>query len=105
MKKTAMIAKQAEKYDSFYLYDENRIITSVNTLKENFPQVQFLYSIKCNPNRHLLHSIFAQGFGADAASFGEVLLANEAGLKMPEATLLHCRPCNSQHKKNQQRYF
>ena len=84
MKKTAMIAKQAEKYDSFYLYDENRIITSVNTLKENFPQVQFLYSIKCNPNRHLLHSIFAQGFGADAASFGEVLLANEAGLKKDE---------------------
>lgn len=80
MKNKAMIAKQAEKYDSFYLYDENCIISSVNTLKENFPQIEFLYSVKCNPNCHVLHSVFTQGFGADAASLGEVFLANEAGL-------------------------
>ena len=80
MKNKAMIGKQVEKYDSFYLYDESCIISSVNTLKENFPQIEFLYSVKCNPNRHVLHSVFTQGFGADAASLGEVFLANEAGL-------------------------
>ena len=31
-----------------------------------------LYSIKCNPHPQVLESIFAQGFGADAASLGEV---------------------------------
>lgn len=80
MKNKAIIAKYAEKYDSFYLYDESCIINSVNVLKENFSQIEFLYSVKCNPNRHVLRSVFAHGFGADAASLGEVLLANKAGL-------------------------
>lgn len=84
MRNRAIIVKQAEKYDSFYLYDEDCIISSVNTLKENFPQVEFLYSVKCNPNRHILHSVFSNGFGADAASLGEVLLANKAGLPKDE---------------------
>lgn len=80
MKNKAMIAKYAEKYGSFYLYDESCIISSVNVLKENFPQIEFLYSVKCNSNHDVLHSVFAHSFGADAASLGEVLLANEAGL-------------------------
>lgn len=80
MKNKALIAKYTEKYGSFYLYDESFIINNVNVLKENFPQIDFLYSVKCNPNRHVLHSVFAHGFGADAASLGEVLLANKAGL-------------------------
>lgn len=84
MRNRAIIVKQAEKYDSFYLYDEDCIISSVNTLKENFLQVEFLYSVKCNPNRHILHSVFSNGFGADAASLGEVLLANKAGLPKDE---------------------
>ena len=47
MKNKAAIAKQAEKYDSFYLYDESCIISGVNTLKENFPQIEFLYGASC----------------------------------------------------------
>lgn len=80
MKNRTLIAKLAEKYDSFYLYDESCIISSVNTLKRNFPQIEFLYSMKCNPDHHVLRSVFGQGFGADAASLGEVYLANKAGL-------------------------
>lgn len=75
-----VIARQAEHCDSFYLYDENRILQDTGRLKRSFPQVEFLYSIKCNPNPHVVRSIFGQGFGADAASLGEVLLAGEAGL-------------------------
>lgn len=77
--KTA-IARQAAQCDSFYLYDERLIQEHTRRLKRNFPQVDFLYSIKCNPNPHVVHSVFAQGFGADAASLGEVLLARDAGL-------------------------
>lgn len=80
MNNKAVIAKLAKTHDSFYLYDERCILESAKTLTTNFPQVHFLYSIKCNPNAHILRSIFSQGFGADAASLGEVLLANEAGL-------------------------
>lgn len=80
MRNKAIIEKYAKKHDSFYLYDENCIINSINVLKENFQQIEFLYSVKCNPNSHILRSVFAQGFGADAASLGEVLLASKAGL-------------------------
>lgn len=75
-----VIAQQAEQHDSFYLYDERRILEHTGRLKRSFPQVDFLYSIKCNPNPHVVRAVFAQGFGADAASLGEVLLAGEAGL-------------------------
>lgn len=75
-----VISAQALNYDCFYLYDENRIIEDTKRLKRNFPQVDFLYSIKCNSNPFVVRSVFSQGFGADAASLGEVLEASEAGL-------------------------
>ena len=74
------IAKCTEDFDSFYLYDESGIHAHMERLKSNFPNVDFLYSIKCNSNPHVLRSIFAAGFGADAASMGEVMLAEKAGL-------------------------
>ena len=81
MKNKTVIEQQAKRYDSFYLYDESCILDSVNALKTNFSRINFLYSIKCNPNVNILRSIFAQGFGADAASAGEVILATEVGLR------------------------
>ncbi len=80
MKLGEVIKTQAEKYDSFYLYNQVGIIKSTNILKENFPQVEFLYSIKSNSNNHVVNTIFNQNFGADAASLGEVLLSHELGL-------------------------
>ena len=41
-----IIAQQAERHDSFYLYGERRILEDTERLKRNFPQVDFLYSIK-----------------------------------------------------------
>lgn len=85
-----IIARQAERHDSFYLYDERRILEDTERLKRNFPQVDFLYSIKCNPHPQVLRSVFRQGFGADAASLGEVLLAQEAGL--PKEQIYYSAP-------------
>lgn len=73
-----------EKYDNFYVYDENVIVANLNRLKANFPQIDFLYSIKCNSNFNVLRSIFSRGIGADAASVGEVKLAQEAGVPANE---------------------
>ena len=80
MKLDRTIAEAAEIYDSFYLYSEAGILAQSEKLKTAFPGVSFLYSVKCNPNRHILRSVFDNGFGADAASAGEVLLAGQAGL-------------------------
>lgn len=71
----------AEKYDSFYLYDEQTISRQASRLQNDLPGVQFLYSMKANPHPAVLRTLFAQGFGADAASLNEVLLARDAGLR------------------------
>lgn len=78
--KTDIIKKYAESYDSFYLYDEETIAESIEELQQCYPHATFLYSVKCNPNKDVLNAIFSRGFGADAASAGEVKLAVEAGL-------------------------
>lgn len=75
-----VISAQSANYDSFYLYDENQIIAYTGRLKQYFPNVEFLYSLKCNSNPLVVRSVFSQGLGADAASLGEVLIAGGAGL-------------------------
>ncbi len=75
-----LIKRLADKYDSFYLYDEQTIVTQINLLKKYFPSVDFLYSLKCNANDHVLKSIFSKGFGAGVSSYGEVEKAAGLGL-------------------------
>lgn len=79
MEDNELLCALAAQYECFYLYDEKEILARAARLKENFPQVQFLYSVKCNPNPHVLECVRAQGFGADAASAGEVAAALRAG--------------------------
>lgn len=78
--KTDIIKKYAKDHDSFYLYDEAVIAENIGELQRCYPHATFLYSIKCNPNKDVLNAIFSRGFGADAASAGEVYMAEEAGL-------------------------
>lgn len=80
MKNRDVIEKLAQRYDSFYLYDQKTIKESMACLQGFFPQVNFLYSMKCNPHKEVLNTIFSGGFGADAASLGEVLKAEACGL-------------------------
>ncbi len=84
------IKKLAERYDSFYLYDESVIKQSIRDLKESFSDILFLYSVKCNPNANVLRSVFSEGLGADAASLGEVIKAKEAGL--PKEDIYYSAP-------------
>ncbi len=78
--KTDIIKNIAKDHDSFYLYDEAVIAENIKLLQESYPHATFLYSVKCNPNKEVTNAIFSRGFGADAASAGEVKLAVEAGL-------------------------
>lgn len=81
IKNQTVIVEQAKKYDSFYWYDEANMIESAKTLNSDFEDVTFLYSIKANPNPHILDTIFAQGIGADVASAAEVAMAYSRGVK------------------------
>lgn len=60
---------------SFYIYDEEEILNSINILKNNFSEFEFLYSVKTNPNKNILNLISKNNIGADAASSGEVKLS------------------------------
>ena len=74
------ICEISQKYDSFYLYDEKIIKNSISNLRKVFLEIEFLYSVKCNSNVNVLKSIFSEGFGADAASLAEVLMARKLDL-------------------------
>ena len=65
-------ARLAEKYESFYLYDENAILDSIEKLRKNFDGVRFLYSAKANPHPGVLNCILSEGIGVDAASLLEL---------------------------------
>ncbi len=80
MKNKSLILEQAQKYDSFYLYDESIILEYTNQLKNCFPEVEFLYSLKTNPYSEIVKTVFSQGFGADAASMEEVRISHRSGL-------------------------
>lgn len=64
----------------FYLYDERVVSKQITTLSENFSHFEFLYSVKTNPHMPLVNFIISKGFGADAASAAEVVIAEMAGL-------------------------
>lgn len=84
------ILEAARTHESFYLYDETGILSQCRRLQAAFPEITLLYSVKANPNRQVLKTIFAQGIGADAASAGEVMLARELGL--PKERIYYSAP-------------
>ena len=60
---------------SFYVYDEEEILKSINILKDKFSEFEFLYSVKANHNKHILDLIRKNNMGVDAASAKEVKLS------------------------------
>lgn len=69
------IEKLSKRYDCYYLYTESAIKKQMSILTRAFPNVSFLYSVKCNPNTHILNTVFKEGFGSDAASVQEVVVS------------------------------
>lgn len=90
-----VILELAKEHDSFYLYDESEIIAATAQLKKDFKDVTFLYSLKANSHPLVLKAVFSQGFGADAASAGEVALSDRWGL--PREEIFYSAPGKS-HK-------
>ncbi|MEG1801395.1 MAG: diaminopimelate decarboxylase, partial [Oscillospiraceae bacterium] len=61
-----IIKEQSKRHLSFYIYDENTIIDSLKTLKNDFPSVEFLYSAKTNPFPSVVKCVVENGLGIDA---------------------------------------
>ena len=56
----AMKAKMAELENPFYLYDQETILGQVQRLHRDFPDFEFLYSIKTNPFLPVVKSILGK---------------------------------------------
>src|SRR5699024_5822574 len=69
---------------------EKVISRQVDSLLENFPDFEFLYSVKTNPFAPIVEYVVSRGFGADAASAEEVMIARKAGL--PYEKILYSTP-------------
>lgn len=67
-----------------YLYDKEQIVSRCKALQAAMPNAQFLYSLKANPFKPVVSAMANIGFGADAASSQEVLLAHECGIPVEE---------------------
>jgi len=65
---------------SFYVYDEEEILKSINILKDKFKEFEILYSVKTNPNKHILDLMSKNNIGSDAASAKEVQISNTANI-------------------------
>lgn len=63
-----------------YLYDSKVILQKINEVKK-IDSFEFLYSMKCNPNSDVVKFMIKNDIGIDAASFGEVKIARNAGAK------------------------
>lgn len=63
-----------------YIYNGEQIASQCQKLKRELSGFEFLYSIKTNPFSHIIQNISKEGFGADAASAGEVLLSLKNGI-------------------------
>ncbi|MGH7145091.1 MAG: diaminopimelate decarboxylase [Planctomycetota bacterium] len=65
-----------------YLYDRHIIEDRCRRLQAAivFPKHKLLYAMKANSNPAIIRLIHGQGFGIDAVSLGEVLLARAAGV-------------------------
>jgi diaminopimelate decarboxylase len=81
----ADLEKLTERYPTpFYIYDEKGIVENARRIKEAysiFPGYINHFAVKALPNPEILKILAEEGFGADCASYTELLLAQMAGLQ------------------------
>ena len=65
----------------FYIYNEKVIGDQIQELKTNFPEFEFLYSIKTNPNKDVIKFISQNDIGSDSASKNEVFKSKVKAFK------------------------
>jgi ornithine decarboxylase len=61
-----------EESDAFYVVDLSHVVRQVLWWKQNLPQVQIRYAVKCNPNPLILRVLEHMNVGFDCASREEI---------------------------------
>jgi diaminopimelate decarboxylase len=78
------ISEIIEKYPTpFHIYDEAAITANARRLAAAFAWNEGFtefFAVKACPNPHIMKLLAAEGFGADASSFSELLLSEKSGI-------------------------
>lgn len=67
----------------FHIYDEEGIRSVARELKAAFawaPEFREYFAVKATPNPHILNIMKREGFGADASSMAELVMAQKTGI-------------------------
>ena len=65
--------------DSFYIANMKVLQRKIGMWKEELPDVRAFYAMKCNPDKVVMKTMIASGFGFDAASKNEIAAAIDTG--------------------------
>ena len=76
------LSKLAEKYETpFFVYSSEIIEQSYGRFRDSFSEkFDIFYSVKANPNLHILRLLRDMGAGMEIASLGELALCKELGI-------------------------
>jgi diaminopimelate decarboxylase len=74
-------SKLAERYGTpLYVYDLSIVQKKYEMIKEALAGFDVFYSVKANPNMHIVKRLMSLGAGLEIASAGELFLARKAGV-------------------------
>lgn len=75
------VSKLAKRYGTpLYVYDLSIVQKKYEMLKEALDGFDIFYSVKANPNLHIVKRLVSLGSGLEIASGGELFLARKAGV-------------------------
>lgn len=64
----------------YYVYNGDAVVRKIQQVRQAMgPETSLYYSLKANPSLGLSQLIFRQGIGAEVASIGELVLAQQSG--------------------------
>jgi ornithine decarboxylase len=75
----------------FFIVNLKEVIQKVNLWRENLPNVEPFYAVKCNPDEIIIKLMSSMGIGFDCASKNEISRVISAGV--PPEKIIFANPC------------
>lgn len=75
----------------FYIVNLREVIQKINLWRENLPQVEPFYAIKCNPDEVIIKLMASMGLGFDCASKNEIAKVISASVEPDK--IIFANPC------------
>nr|XP_054772314.1 ornithine decarboxylase-like [Lytechinus pictus] len=81
--------------DPFFVLDLKDVEKKHHLWKQEFPNVQPFYAVKCNSNRRVLEMLAILGAGFDCASKAELQQVLDSGVQPNR--IIYAHPCKANH--------